>query len=454
MLGPLGRQAPAPGDGNRGTAKRCLSARNGSVRARARQPVSALGHPCRRRAGRAQAPRALGALKSGCWGAGEGRPGARGMHGASQPDECAQDLDRRAASGWRSVRDCRRLQPASRHPRRLGVEHRSRPRTVPSSCRPRAGGRTATRGSPISSTTSCSADPKAQSAGPDRFARNRATGRTPITARSPLQSDGPPGSVTTRFALEGMDDGFCANDQRSDRGKHRTAPRGELWLVRHAGRMRHGLEKTVRRVCPTSSRRGPSASRASADGGGTHWNLWGAGTTGSMSTGEHDARGRVRSATVGADVERGSATLGLALSHSTGRGSTTPTGPVEADLSSVAPYVGSHQAGCTAVGHDRQGHGDAALRARAGRPIRTGIETTLAAAGIRVAIGDAYRVQWSTRASAAVTAIETGEIVDLDPIDSRSGRRAYRGGRLAAVRVVRRCDVHAECRGRSSQGRW
>ena len=65
----------------------------------------------------------------------------------------------------------------------------------------------------------------------------------------------------------------------------------------------------------------------------------GAGTTGSMSASEHDLRGRIRSATLGADVERGPATLSFALSHSRGRGSTAPTGPIEAELSSIAPYA-------------------------------------------------------------------------------------------------------------------
>ena len=65
----------------------------------------------------------------------------------------------------------------------------------------------------------------------------------------------------------------------------------------------------------------------------------GAGTTGSMSASEHDLRGRIRSATLRANVERGPATLGFALSHSRGRGSTVPTGPIETELSSIAPYA-------------------------------------------------------------------------------------------------------------------
>ena len=67
--------------------------------------------------------------------------------------------------------------------------------------------------------------------------------------------------------------------------------------------------------------------------------IWGAGTTGSMSASEHDLRGRIRSATLRANVERGPATLGFALSHSRGRGSTVPTGPIETELSSIAPYA-------------------------------------------------------------------------------------------------------------------
>ena len=64
--------------------------------------------------------------------------------------------------------------------------------------------------------------------------------------------------------------------------------------------------------------------------GKRRWAQWGSGAAGLMSMGEHDLRGRVRSATLGCRHIAGALTLGFTLSHSRGSGSTLPTGPIEA----------------------------------------------------------------------------------------------------------------------------
>ena len=74
--------------------------------------------------------------------------------------------------------------------------------------------------------------------------------------------------------------------------------------------------------------------------GGPGWNLWGSGMTGSVSAREHGVQARVRTATMGTDIEYGTTTLGIALSHSNGRGITTVTGPIESEVSSISPYFG------------------------------------------------------------------------------------------------------------------
>ena len=155
---------------------------------------------------------------------------------------------------------------------------------------------------------------------------------------------------------------------------------------------------------------------------GHRWTLWGAGAAGTMSSGEHDVRGRVRSAILGADMERGATTLGVALSHSRGTGSTTPTGRIEGEVSTVAPYLGlTPREGVRMWGVLGKGSGTLRYEPTPGHPIRTDLDTTLGAAGLRIAIGEAYQVRWSARANAALTAVRTGEIADLAPINARAG---------------------------------
>ena len=148
----------------------------------------------------------------------------------------------------------------------------------------------------------------------------------------------------------------------------------------------------------------------------------GRGAAGSMPGSDHDLRGHVRTATLGADIQRGAATLGFALSRSHGRGSTGPTGPVEAELSSFAPYAAFVPREGAALGDGGEGRRRAAIRARGREAVRTELRTTLGAFGLRAELADAHAVQWSARTSAALTAIETGRLADLDPIDSLAGR--------------------------------
>ena len=157
--------------------------------------------------------------------------------------------------------------------------------------------------------------------------------------------------------------------------------------------------------------------------GAPRWSLWGAGTVGSMSASEHGLEARVRTSTLGTDVVRGPTTVGIALSHTRGRGSTLPTGPIDAELTSVAPYAEiAPRDGVRLWGLVGKGDGKLTFEPAPGRPVRTELKTTLGALGLRADLGEAYEVRWTSRASAELTAIETGELADLDPIDSTVGR--------------------------------
>ena len=249
-------------------------------------------------------------------------------------------------------------------------------------------------------------------------------------------ADGPPGSQRTRVALGAWTSAFARTstdqiagsiERRLARGAGSFATPGAARLVRD-----DGSTDPASMLFAGAFQLSPSHRTE-----GSRWTLWGAGTTGSMPAGEQDLRGRVRTATLGADVERGAATLGLALSHSRGRGSTAPTGPIEAELSSIAPYAAIvPREGVRLWATVGRGEGELQFEPAEGKPVRTDLETTLGALGLRAELGETYAVQWSTRASAALTAIETGRLADLDPIDSRAGRLRV------GVDGLRRFELH------------
>ena len=234
--------------------------------------------------------------------------------------------------------------------------------------------------------------------------------------------DGPAGGATTRVALAAWTAAFARTstdqmvgsiERRLFQGSGSYATLGVAQLL--------GEDRTPGLADILS--RGSFRLSPSNGTGGRRWSLWGAGATGSTSAGEHDVRSRVRTATLGADLKRGPATLGVALAHSRGWGSTTPTGPIDAELSTVAPYVGiAPREGVRLWGVLGVGTGALSFEPTAGEPLRTDLEVKLGAAGLRAAIGEVYRMQWSTRGSAAFTAIETDRIADLAPIDSTAGR--------------------------------
>ena len=235
-------------------------------------------------------------------------------------------------------------------------------------------------------------------------------------------ADGPPGAAGTRVALERWTSAFARTstdqlagsiERRLARGPGSYATTGGSALI--SGR---GVPELAGLLERASFRFSPRAGRDH-----NRWSVWGAGAAGSMSASGHGLDGRVRTATLGTDVERGRSTLGIALAHSRGRGSTLATGSIEAELSSIAPYV--------AIGPREgvdlwavAGKGDGTLRYEpvAGEPVRTDLETTLGALGLRARLGQLHEVGWSTRASAALTRIRSGAIADLDRIDSTVGR--------------------------------
>ena len=235
-------------------------------------------------------------------------------------------------------------------------------------------------------------------------------------------ADGPPGSVATRVALEAWTSAFArtSTDQLVG-GVARRLAQGPGSYATTGGARLFG-EDGVPDLAGVLSR-GSFLLSPSTGSGGNQWSVWGAGAAASMSASEHDLAGRVRSATLGADVERGPATLGIALMHSRGSGSTLPTGPIEAELSTIAPYAGIEpRDGVRVWGLFGKGEGKLRFEPTAGKPIRTDLETILGALGLRAELGETQGVQWATKADAALTALETGALADLAPIDSRVGR--------------------------------
>ena len=234
--------------------------------------------------------------------------------------------------------------------------------------------------------------------------------------------DGPAGGAATRVALAAWTAAFArtSTDQMAGNierrlfqgsGSHATLGAAQWLGEDRAPSLADILSRGSFRLSPTDGT------------GGRRWSLWGAGAAGSTSAGEHDVRSRVRTTTLGADVEHGPATVGVALAHSRGWGSTTPTGPIDAELSTVAPYVGiAPREGIRVWGMLGVGAGALRFEPTAGESLRTDMDVTLGAAGLRAAIGEAYRMQWSSRGSAAFSAIETDRIADLAPIDSTAGR--------------------------------
>ena len=248
--------------------------------------------------------------------------------------------------------------------------------------------------------------------------------------------DGPAGSTETRTALRAWLGAFArtSTDQLVGGIERRLARAPGAYTTPDAAALfaMDGAPDLAELVS-----RGSFLLSPGDDSGDTGWSLWGAGAMGSMSTDEHDVRGRVRTATVGADIDRGAATLGLALSHSRGLGSTVPTGPIDGELTSVAPYFGLEpRQGVSLWGVLGKGTGRLTLEPTAGAPIRTDLETTLGAAGLRAELSEAYEIRWSSRVSAALTAIETGQMADLDSIDSSAGRlrAGLEGSRRFALR--------------------
>ena len=235
-------------------------------------------------------------------------------------------------------------------------------------------------------------------------------------------ADGPPGSAKTRVALKAWTSAFArtSTDQLVGSVERRLAQGVGSYATTGGAQVfgENGAPDLAGLLSRGSFRLSPGG-----ETGAVPWSVWGAGVAGSMSASEHDLEARVRTATLGADIERGTVTLGVALSHSLGRGSTLPTGPIEAELSIIAPYAGIvPREGVRLWGIVGKGEGRFRFEPSAGKPVRTDLETTLGAFGLRVELGEARDVRWSTNASAALTALETGTIADLAPIDSRVGR--------------------------------
>ena len=235
-------------------------------------------------------------------------------------------------------------------------------------------------------------------------------------------ANGPAGWRRTRVALEAWTAAFARRSTNQIAGSiERRLARGSGSFATANG---SGLVREDGSPNLASLLFGGAFQLSPGDPSGTsRWALWGAGTTGSMSASDHSQRGHVRTATLGADVERGAATVGFALSHSLGRGSTVPTGPIEAEVSSIAPYAAiAPREGVRLWAVVGKGEGELQFEPVAGKSVRIDLETTLGALGLRAELGEAHAVQWPTRAGVAVTAIETGRLADLDPIDARARR--------------------------------
>ena len=235
-------------------------------------------------------------------------------------------------------------------------------------------------------------------------------------------ADGPPGAAGTRAALKAWNAAFA-----------RTSTDHLVGSIERRLAARPGSYATLGGIAFVDGPGAPDVSRLldrasfrfspPGETGGARWSSWGAGAVGSMSAREHDLEGRVRTATLGADVERGRATLGIALSRSLGRGSTLATGPIDAELSSVAPYAAmSPREGMDLWAVVGKGDGTLRYEPAAGKLVRTDLETTLGGLGLRAKLGEMHGMQWSTHARAALTRIKSGTIADLPPIESRAGR--------------------------------
>lgn len=235
-------------------------------------------------------------------------------------------------------------------------------------------------------------------------------------------SDGPRGSATTRSALKAWTSAFArtSTDQIVGGIERRLleGPASYATLGRAVSFEEGDMPDLSEVVSRASFRLSPRRART-AQG----WSIWGGGAMGSMSANGHDLQGRVHTATLGFHGISDAVTTGVAVSHSTARGSTTPTGPIEAKLSTVSPYFGIvPRQGFRLWGVVGKGAGKLSLEPTVGDRIRTELETVLGAVGLRIEMGEARRIRWSSRASAALTAIETGELADLEPIDSTVGR--------------------------------
>ena len=249
-------------------------------------------------------------------------------------------------------------------------------------------------------------------------------------------ADAPAGAVETRAALKAWIGAFgrVSTDQMAGGIERRLAQRGGAHAT-FGGVALAGVDGAP--DLPGLLSR--ASFRFSPDGATRErrWTLWGAGAASAMSSHEHDVRGHVRSAILGADMERGATTLGIALSHSRGTGSTTPTGPIDGEVSTVAPYLGlTPREGVRLWGVLGKGTGTLRYEPTRGHSIRTDLETTLGVAGLRAVIGETSQLQWSARANAALTTVKTGEIADLEPIDARAGRlrAGVDGSRRLALR--------------------
>ena len=235
-------------------------------------------------------------------------------------------------------------------------------------------------------------------------------------------SDGPRGSATTRGALKAWTSAFARTSTDQIVGSiERRLLEGPASYATLGGTVpfeEGDMPDLSEAVSRASFRLSPRRARAARG-----WSIWGGGAMGSMSASGHDLHGRVHTATLGVHGNSDAATAGLAVSRSTARGSTAPTGPIEARLSTVSPYFGiAPRQGLRLWGVVGKGAGKLSLEPAAGDRIGTEIETAFGAAGLRIEMGEAHRIRWSSRASAALTAIETGELADLEPIDSTVGR--------------------------------
>ena len=260
--------------------------------------------------------------------------------------------------------------------------------------------------------------PDAPGARPGSFREEARDGPHPDhCAISVALADGPAGSAGTRVALRAWTSAFArmSTDQlvgsierrlAEERGSYATAGGAAAFA-------RHGASDLLSRA----------SFRVSPVDGASPWSVWGSGTAGSISAREHDLEARVRTATLGADIERAKVILGVALAHSLGRGSTLPTGPIDAEVSSIAPYLGLvPREGVRLWAVAGKGEGSLRFEPAEGRPVRTDLETTLGALGLRAELGEVREVRWSANASGAITALETGALAELAPIDLRVGR--------------------------------